>query len=79
MFWAGAAFALLAVAIRFVVPESETFEKTQEARKMMSRSYPKELWIMVKNHYLRVIYMVILMAFFNVSYQNGKNNYHVSI
>ena len=66
MFWAGSVFALLAVAIRFVVPESEAFEKTQEARKLMSRSFFKDIWIMIKSHYLRVIYMVILMAFFNV-------------
>ena len=66
MFWAGSVFALLAVAIRFVVPESEAFEKTQEARKLMSRSFFKDIWIMIKTHYLRVIYMVILMAFFNV-------------
>ncbi|KAI8149189.1 major facilitator superfamily domain-containing protein [Fennellomyces sp. T-0311] len=75
MFWAGAAFALLAVAIRFFVPESETFEKTKEARKLMSRSYIKEIWIMIKNHYLRVIYMVILMAFFNFFSHGSQDLY----
>ncbi|KAI9492679.1 major facilitator superfamily domain-containing protein [Zychaea mexicana] len=75
MFWAGAAFALLAVAIRFVVPESETFEKTQEARKLMSRSFFKDIWIMIKSHYLRVIYMVILMAFFNFFSHGSQDLY----
>ncbi|KAG2225283.1 hypothetical protein INT45_001507 [Circinella minor] len=75
MFWAGSVFALLAVAIRFVVPESETFEKTQEARKLMSRSFFKDIWIMIKTHYLRVIYMVILMAFFNFFSHGSQDLY----
>ncbi|KAI8149188.1 major facilitator superfamily domain-containing protein [Fennellomyces sp. T-0311] len=64
LFWVGAAFALVAVFIRIFVPESPTFEKTQEARTVMGRSYFMDLWIMLKNHYLRTIYMIILMAFF---------------
>ncbi|KAI9258230.1 major facilitator superfamily domain-containing protein [Phascolomyces articulosus] len=75
MFWAGSVFALLAVAIRFVVPESEAFEKTQEARKIMSRSFFKDIWIMIKSHYLRVIYMVILMAFFNFFSHGSQDLY----
>ncbi|ORY98484.1 major facilitator superfamily domain-containing protein, partial [Syncephalastrum racemosum] len=64
VYWTGAVFALLAVFMRFFVPESATFEKTKEARKLMDRSFIKDIWIMLRNHYLRIIYMVILMAFF---------------
>ncbi|KAF7731901.1 hypothetical protein EC973_007732 [Apophysomyces ossiformis] len=75
MFWTGAAFALLAVVIRFWVPESEAFEKTKEARKMMGRSYLKETWIMMKNHWRRVIYMIILMSFLNFSSHGSQDLY----
>lgn len=64
VYWTGAVFALLAVFMRFFVPESATFEKTKEARKLMDRSFILDIWIMLRNHYLRIIYMVILMAFF---------------
>lgn len=65
LFWVGAAFAVLAVVIRIWVPESETFEKQQEARKVLGRSLWSEAKLAVKNHWLRMIYMVILMAFMN--------------
>ncbi|KAI8146581.1 major facilitator superfamily domain-containing protein [Fennellomyces sp. T-0311] len=76
LFWAGAAFALLAAFIRIFVPESPTFEKTQESRKLfMGRSYLKDIWIMLKNHYRRAIYMTILMAFFNFLAHGSQDLY----
>ncbi|KAI8142983.1 major facilitator superfamily domain-containing protein [Fennellomyces sp. T-0311] len=59
MFWTGAVFALLAVAIRFFVPESPTFAKTKEARDSLGHSY--------------TIYMIILMSFFNF-YSHGSQD-----
>lgn len=53
LFWAGSAFSLVGIFIRFCVPESDTFEKTKEARKVMQRSFFKDIWYMIKNHYLR--------------------------
>ncbi|KAI9484878.1 major facilitator superfamily domain-containing protein [Zychaea mexicana] len=73
LFWTGAVFALLAVFIRIFVPESQSFEKTQEARELSGRSYVKELMHMLKNHYRRSIYMIILMAFFNF-YAHGSQD-----
>lgn len=75
MFWTGSAFALLAIVIRFWVPESETFEKTKEARKAMGRSYLKETWVMLKNHWRRVIYMIVLMSFLNFSSHGSQDLY----
>lgn len=75
MFWAGAGFALLAIPIRFFVPESQAFEKTKEARKLMSRSFFTEIWYMIKNHFLRVIYMIILLAFFNFFSHGSQDLY----
>ncbi|KAI7881299.1 MFS general substrate transporter [Lichtheimia hyalospora FSU 10163] len=75
LFWAGSAFSLVGVFIRFWVPESDTFEKTKEARKVMQRSFFKDIWYMIKNHYLRVIYMVILLAFFNFFSHGSQDLY----
>ncbi|ORY96521.1 major facilitator superfamily domain-containing protein [Syncephalastrum racemosum] len=75
MFWAGSGFAFLAIFIRFFVKESDAFEKTKEARKIMSRSFFKEIWYMIKFHYLRVVYMVILMAFFNFLSHGSQDLY----
>ncbi|KAI9322618.1 major facilitator superfamily domain-containing protein [Dichotomocladium elegans] len=75
MFWASAVFALLIVVLRFWIPESETFEKTKEARKIMSRSFMNEIWSMIKLHYLRVIYMILLMAFFNFFSHGSQDLY----
>ncbi|KAL0087750.1 major facilitator superfamily domain-containing protein [Phycomyces blakesleeanus] len=75
LFWVGAAFALLAVIIRFWVPESEPFEKTKEARKILGRSIFKETWVVIKKHWLRLIYMVILMAFMNFLSHGSQDLY----
>ncbi|KAG2233836.1 major facilitator superfamily domain-containing protein [Thamnidium elegans] len=75
LFWVGAAFALLAVVIRIWVPESETFERQQEARKVLGRSLWSEAKLAVKNHWLRMIYMVILMAFMNFFSHGSQDLY----
>lgn len=75
LFWVGAGFAVLAVIIRIWVPESETFEQQKEARKILGRS----LWIEAKSafrhHWLRMIYMVILMAFMNFFSHGSQDLY----
>ncbi|GAA5809837.1 hypothetical protein MFLAVUS_003252 [Mucor flavus] len=75
LFWVGAAFALLAVVIRIWVPESETFERQQEARKVLGRSLWSEAKLAVKNHWLRMIYMVVLMAFMNFFSHGSQDLY----
>ncbi|KAI8384298.1 major facilitator superfamily domain-containing protein [Radiomyces spectabilis] len=75
LFWVGASFALLAIVIRFWVPESEAFEKQQEARRVIGRSLLKETWIVLKHHWLRLIYMVILMAFMNFFSHGSQDLY----
>ncbi|KAI9492680.1 major facilitator superfamily domain-containing protein [Zychaea mexicana] len=57
-------FCSSSCVFRIFAPKSPTFEKTKEARNLMARSYIMDVWIMLKNHYLRTIYMIILMAFF---------------
>lgn len=75
LFWVGAGFAILAVVIRIYVPESETFEKQQEARKILGRSLWTEAKLAVKHHWLRMIYMVILMAFMNFFSHGSQDLY----
>jgi SHS family lactate transporter-like MFS transporter len=75
LFWVGASFALLAVFIRFFVPESETFEKQREARKVLGRSMFKEVYLAFKLHWLRMIYMIILMAFMNFFSHGSQDLY----
>lgn len=68
LFWVGASIGALAVFIRFFVPESETFEKTVEARKASGVTYWQEVKTVLRTSYLRLIYVVILMVSKN---QNG--------
>ncbi|KAI8330759.1 major facilitator superfamily domain-containing protein [Chlamydoabsidia padenii] len=75
LFWVGAAFALLAVVIRFWVPESETFEQTQKARQMLNRSVWKEAGLAVQKHWARLVYMVIFAAFFNFFSHGSQDLY----
>ncbi|OBZ82909.1 Carboxylic acid transporter [Choanephora cucurbitarum] len=75
LFWVGAGFALLAVVIRLWVPESETFEKQKVARKILGRSLWTEVKLAVRNHWLRLIYMVILMAFMNFFSHGSQDLY----
>ncbi|KAI8968952.1 major facilitator superfamily domain-containing protein [Mycotypha africana] len=75
IFWVGAGFALLAVVIRIWVPESPTFEKQREARKVLKRSLWTETKLAFKRHWLRIIYMVILMAFMNFFSHGSQDLY----
>jgi SHS family lactate transporter-like MFS transporter len=75
LFWIGAGFALLAVVIRFWVPESDTFEETKKARKMLNRSVWKEASLAVKKHWRRLVYMVIFAAFFNFFSHGSQDLY----
>ncbi|KAI8349679.1 major facilitator superfamily domain-containing protein [Blakeslea trispora] len=75
LFWVGAGFAILAVVIRIWVPESETFEKQKVARKVLGRSLWTEVKLAVRNHWLRLVYMVILMAFMNFFSHGSQDLY----
>lgn len=75
LFWVGAGFAILAVIIRIWVPESETFVRQVHARKILGRSIWKELKTAIRLHWLRMIYMVILMAFMNFFSHGSQDLY----
>ncbi|KAG0936171.1 hypothetical protein G6F57_008094 [Rhizopus arrhizus] len=75
LFWVGAGFALLAIVIRLWVPESETFVRQTQARKILGRSIWKELKTAVRLHWLRMVYMVILMAFMNFFSHGSQDLY----
>lgn len=75
LFWVGAGFALLAIIIRIWVPESETFVRQTHARKILGRSIWKELKTAIRLHWLRMIYMVILMAFMNFFSHGSQDLY----
>ncbi|KAG1178955.1 hypothetical protein G6F71_001396 [Rhizopus microsporus] len=75
LFWVGAGFAIVAVVIRIWVPESETFVRQVHARKILGRSIWKELKTAIRLHWLRMIYMVILMAFMNFFSHGSQDLY----
>lgn len=75
LFWVGAGFAVLAVIMRIFVPESETFENQKEARKILGKSLLTEAKSAFKHHWLRMVYMVILMAFMNFFSHGSQDLY----
>ncbi|EIE92441.1 hypothetical protein RO3G_16963 [Rhizopus delemar RA 99-880] len=75
LFWTGAVLAVIALIMRFWIPESETFIRRKNARKILGRSIWKELKTAVRLHWLRMIYMVILMAFMNFFSHGSQDLY----
>ncbi|ORX44781.1 MFS general substrate transporter [Hesseltinella vesiculosa] len=75
LYWVGSAFALLAIFIRFFVPESDVYLEQQKARKVLSRSVWQEAWLAVKHHWARLVYMVVLMSFFNFFSHGSQDLY----
>ncbi|KAI8979911.1 major facilitator superfamily domain-containing protein [Pilobolus umbonatus] len=75
LFWVGASFALLGIVIRIWVPESESFENQKKTREVLGRSLFTEMKTALKEHWLRIIYMVILMAFMNFFSHGSQDLY----
>ncbi|RUS19387.1 major facilitator superfamily domain-containing protein, partial [Endogone sp. FLAS-F59071] len=75
VFYASCFPALLIIFIRLFVPESDTFEKTKAARKRSGRTYWDDVKSVLKNHWMRLIYAVILMAFFNFMSHGSQDLY----
>ncbi|KAI9285586.1 major facilitator superfamily domain-containing protein [Umbelopsis sp. AD052] len=75
LFWTGAGIGSLAIFIRVFVPESETFEKQVEARKASGVTYWQEVKTVLRTKYLRLIYMIVLMSFFNFMSHGSQDLY----
>ncbi|RUP42683.1 major facilitator superfamily domain-containing protein [Jimgerdemannia flammicorona] len=67
--------AVLIIFIRAFVPESDTFERTKAFREREGRTYWDEVKKVFKNYYGRIIYAIILMAFFNFMSHGSQDLY----
>jgi len=72
LFYLGAGLALLAAIIRALVPEGPRFKEQRRLRLAKGeselagiKSLFQDLWAMVRHHWIRAIYSVLLMAGFN--------------
>ncbi|KAI9253625.1 major facilitator superfamily domain-containing protein [Sporodiniella umbellata] len=75
LFWTGAVLAMIVLVMRYWIPESETFLRQKQARQVMGRSVWKELKTAFRMHWLRMVYMVILMAFMNFFSHGSQDLY----
>lgn len=75
LFWTGSVLAIIALIMRIWIPESETFLRQKNARKVLGRSVWKELKTAFRLHWLRMVYMVILMAFMNFFSHGSQDLY----
>ena len=68
LYWFGAAPPVLIIAFRLCLPETQTFLKRQamrEARGNIAGTFIAEGKVVLKKHWLLLIYLVLLMAGFN--------------
>lgn len=77
LFWFGAAFSLFSAGVRAVVWESELFLEHQKALREAAasgidtstrtkvRKFAQDMWAMLKQHWVRCIYGILLMSGFN--------------
>ncbi|RIA93737.1 major facilitator superfamily domain-containing protein [Glomus cerebriforme] len=65
MFWIGSFPALLVIILRFFVPESQLWKKSNENRKSIGRDWLIEIKLILKHHWLKIIHTILLMACFN--------------
>ncbi|KAI9226390.1 MAG: major facilitator superfamily domain-containing protein [Piptocephalis tieghemiana] len=75
MFWIGCCPALLTIFIRFFVEESHTYEISKEQRKSKNVAFIKEIWLLVKKHYLLLFYGICLMSAFNFMSHGSQDLY----
>ncbi|KAL1923834.1 uncharacterized protein VTP21DRAFT_8814 [Calcarisporiella thermophila] len=75
LFYIGAAPALLTILIRFFVPESDTWRKTEQQRRMKKISYLTQVKTVFQKHWLRVIYGIVLMTLFNFMSHGSQDLY----
>jgi len=69
LFWASAGLSVFAAGIRALLPESEVFIRAKEAERARgattskkTRVFMHETWIMLKSHWLLVVYSILLMT-----------------
>ncbi|RUO95482.1 major facilitator superfamily domain-containing protein, partial [Jimgerdemannia flammicorona] len=67
--------ALLIIIIRIFVPESDAFEKAKAQREREGRSYWDDVKNVCKSHFGRIIYAILLMAFFNFMSHGSQDLY----
>jgi len=65
MFWIGSFPALLVILLRFFVPESPAWKAQQNASKSTGKTWLHNTKLVLKYHWRRFIYCVLLMACFN--------------
>ena len=81
LFWFGAGPPVLLIVFRVCVPETKAFQFVQETRKAAEEGgnptffFKHELIPAIRNHYWRLIYLVLLMAGFNFMPHGSQDLY----
>ncbi|GBB95248.1 hypothetical protein RclHR1_00250046 [Rhizophagus clarus] len=75
MFWIGSFPALLILVLRFYVPESQLWERSQENHKSIGYSWINEIKLIFKHHWLKIIHTILLMACLNFTSHGTQDLY----
>lgn len=78
LFWFGACPPILIIAFRLCLPETKAFQKRQALRASggnLAGSFLAEGKVGLKNHWLLLIYMVLLMAGMNFMSHGSQDLY----
>lgn len=78
LFWFGACPPVLIIIFRLCLPETETFKSRQEIRlqqRSVANAFISECRAAIRQHWLLLIYMVLLMAGFNFMAHGSQDLY----
>ncbi|KAA1474767.1 carboxylic acid transporter [Dentipellis sp. KUC8613] len=82
LFWTASGMSVFAAALRALLPESEVFLRAKEAERRRgattakkTRVFIHETWVMIKAHWLLVVYSVLLMTGFNFLSHGSQDLY----
>lgn len=82
LFWLSSGLSLFAGAIRALLPESEIFLRAKAAQRASgtttshkTKVFVHETWVMLKTHWLLIIYAILLMTGFNFFSHGSQDLY----
>jgi len=77
LYWFGACPPVLIIIFRLCLPETKTFQERERIRAVgnVSKTFMQEAKVALKNHWMLLIYLVLLMAGFNFMSHGSQDLY----
>ncbi|KAI9504688.1 carboxylic acid transporter [Coemansia spiralis] len=73
LYWISIIPAVITIVLAFFLKESDAWQQSRQLQRNSSKNYHQAVVDMLKKHYLRCIYAIILMAAFNFSSHGSQD------